>query len=574
MQSTLYGLTFASLISSLISFTVPPLMGTVGYRIANDWLTASAYPESSERAPTPLQYGIMIRLFSSSNIFALLESGMYLSKRARTASYIIPGFVVLAFVLVVSHGISIVDLWLHSTSGTLVYDAVSPISDLSQLSFGTTIDTISCPFSGFSQGVNSNAPGITCQVYQLESNNALMEASLGVADNRSSDRQVVMLGDMAVVIVPAAASSGLSSLTMDTLGMSASCAPPPCLPVDVPILAPNSCQIQTNTSVAPTSFLFHPSSGPVPANWTQATTNPFGIFVALSYSMLEVMLAPVGISVSFNSSSNVWLPAPSTSPTSWAIETNDVLSYNSFCNITTYNVTVNYRAGGYSIVNKVPSDFNTMSAVSAGFTEYLAQLYLLPGITTALHSQITNRDFDSQFAAQLASYGLALSGGLMTSQPVSEAIQASQRVASRYPLAPLVTFLALLYLYSLTALGILLWTALFCKAGSVVVHLPDGTTKTVGLLELAQLRLTSPIAMVADTFQSPINGRRRDAELKGNSDVDRRILQSIATNPLHLFGDDAQRLTIGIRSDGFRMERIGWHDSDEDGESTSLINDA
>jgi hypothetical protein len=99
---------------------------------------------------------------------------------------------------------------------------------------------------------------------------------------------------------------------------------------------------------------------------------------------------------------------------------------------------------------------------------------------------------------ELSRLALALFAG--TLQPVSAAAQTTLQQSAlfgRYPLPPVVIYLFLLYAYSLTAGGIYIWAA---RLRSPLFRSPG--YKTTSAVQLAQLRLTDPLALVAALYPS------------------------------------------------------------------------
>ena len=83
-------------------------------------------------------------------------------------------------------------------------------------------------------------------------------------------------------------------------------------------------------------------------------------------------------------------------------------------------------------------------------------------------------------------------------KPVNVSTMSTTRIVSRYPIAPVVTFVALLYTYSALALVVVAW-ACFLSSDSIVIYLDKGA-RTQNVLQMAQLRLMDPLAVVAESF--------------------------------------------------------------------------
>ncbi len=73
------------------------------------------------------------------------------------------------------------------------------------------------------------------------------------------------------------------------------------------------------------------------------------------------------------------------------------------------------------------------------------------------------------------------------------------RTASRYPLAPLSAVLAILYTYAFLALAI----TVMASPREIIVTKKGGKEHRVTAIELVQLRLTNPLASIAERFSDP-----------------------------------------------------------------------
>ncbi len=76
------------------------------------------------------------------------------------------------------------------------------------------------------------------------------------------------------------------------------------------------------------------------------------------------------------------------------------------------------------------------------------------------------------------------------------------RSASRYPLAPLSAVLAILYTYAFLALTITV-SSVMLSSREIIVTKNGGKEHRVTAIELVQLRLTNPLASIAERFSDP-----------------------------------------------------------------------
>ncbi|KAH7909181.1 hypothetical protein BJ138DRAFT_1115210 [Hygrophoropsis aurantiaca] len=581
-QSTLYGLAIASITSHLISLTVPPLMGLLAYRVAADWLDETR-PRPTQakttvpRIVTPLQYGILLKIYGSSNIFSFIQSGRYLFRQRRSAnpqSRIVSSFTCLGIVLLFTHAIGFTDLWLHTVSGSLIYTSVSPIDQntLSSMTYGTAINTTTCPYPGYTQTHHVMAdepalPGENCaafdnndaQWYQYgpgwgsQSDTSILAESIAVSNNASTSHSTIFIEshNMAIFVPPSISQAPISlyNFSASTLGASISCGLPSCknlLPspggVDGGPFACTDFVPPYNASLFnSTSFLYDPNNLAQKPEWSNGTgTNPFGFFLQMTYSGLNTALETSGTNASSTTGTPGWYYGPLQSS----------VAYLTACTVSIYQVELTNYNETYSVSNATLADFNTTSAMTSGFIDYMSSTYLIPQLQNALQSFVQSKSFSRELQTQLMLRSLALSAGIVQSAPVTDAFGSSQKVASRYPIAPLATFLALLFLYSLVALGIIFWTC-FSASDTVVMHQSGGSSSSHSLLEMSQVRLTDSLTVVADRFRKG-DGADGDGESgfmeedRGDLDSDLRTLQ---INSLDMFAseDATDGVEFGLR---------------------------
>ncbi|KAH7928827.1 hypothetical protein BV22DRAFT_1126191 [Leucogyrophana mollusca] len=580
-QSTLYGLAIASITSHLISLTVPPLMGLLAYRVAADWLdetNPTRMKSTVARAVTPLQYGILLKIYGSSNIFSLIQSGRYLFRQRKSKaprSRVVTSFAALGVVLLFTHAIGFVDLWLHTVSGTLIYQSVSPINNLPSLNYGTAINTTTCPYPGYMEthrlmSDRTALPGENCAAYDNDNmqwyqygpgwgsldDNSILAESVAASNNASTSHSTILIEshNMAVFVPASVDQSSLYNFSASTFGASISCGLPNCsnlLPTDggvdggpfacTDFVPPYNASLYNSTS-----FIYDPTNLSQQPAWSNGTgNNPFGFFLQMTYDGLNTALETSGTNASSITGTPGWYFGPAQSS----------VSYLTACTVSIYNVELSNYNNTYSITNATLADFNTTSAMTSGFIDYMSFTYLIPQLQNALQSFVQSTDFASELQTQLMLRSLALSAGIVESIPALNAFSATQTVASRYPIAPLATFLVLLFLYSLVALGIVFWTC-FSASDSVKFYLPDGTMSSRSLLEMAQARLTDPLAVVADRFE---RGDRRGEN--GNSEEDQEgDWRTLQTDSLDMFGpeDADESLSFSLQPTE-RGVRFGLH---------------
>ncbi|KAJ6516635.1 hypothetical protein C8R47DRAFT_1313047 [Mycena vitilis] len=129
--SPLLGLLASTVITNVVWLLgCPVLISMVAYCIAGSWLSYQQHPRSSRpNLLTPLQYGLLFKLFSAPGPGSVYQVGNYIAnRRSRIAT---PAFFTTAFVLVLgvlglTYLLSAADIWLHAVS-TVVLIPAPPI---------------------------------------------------------------------------------------------------------------------------------------------------------------------------------------------------------------------------------------------------------------------------------------------------------------------------------------------------------------------------------------------------------------------------------------------------------------
>ncbi|KAJ7127488.1 hypothetical protein C8R46DRAFT_1237241 [Mycena filopes] len=120
-SSPLLGLVASTVVTNVVWLVGFPILATMAaYCIAGAWLSYQQHPRSEEpNLLTPLQYGLLFKLFSAPGPRSTYQAGAYLAnRRGRVAapSFFSTAFILMASVLGLSYLISAADLWLHTVS--------------------------------------------------------------------------------------------------------------------------------------------------------------------------------------------------------------------------------------------------------------------------------------------------------------------------------------------------------------------------------------------------------------------------------------------------------------------------
>lgn len=218
------------------------------------------------------------------------------------------------------------------------------------------------------------------------------------------------------------------------------------------------------------------------------------------------------------------------------------------CSITYYNVTASFSPAN-NTWTMLDHELATSDFASLMWAPLLYQ-YASPVLTTEIMGIAMIDTYPNVTAALNQALGRAALGvvaGTFIRSPALDVQRVAPIVLGRYPIAPTLTLVILLFIYAAIVLVIFL---LSWKANSRTITLPptweDEGNKEKSALSLAQTWLTSTIPTVANAFPGT-----------DGSDVRR----SIASSPMDMTFDadnsSLSRLVIGIRTDGrFGIQRI------------------
>lgn len=209
------------------------------------------------------------------------------------------------------------------------------------------------------------------------------------------------------------------------------------------------------------------------------------------------------------------------------------------CSLSFYNVTLAYYNGSYAVVDETLSN--------TGLSDGLAGPTRLGHYSSRLIANVEGHAFNDSSSSSVMAFlsqdlaRLALGSAAVitneTAPTTSPQYQIGDRILGRYPVWPIIIFLALLYSYSAMALIILIQATIFSRATMIRVpsRRDDEETGWVSALDLTQLRLTSPLSLAATLFASD-RSEIQGAEL------------SMRASSLDMFDErpDEERLIVGI----------------------------
>ncbi|KAK7038081.1 hypothetical protein R3P38DRAFT_3391465 [Favolaschia claudopus] len=495
--NTLVGLTISTVSTHLVSISVPFLIYVAAYCVAGTWLSEQEFPRQSRPAqPTPLQYAHMVKMLSSPNIASIFQAARHSRQWRQTVRF--PRAFHLTLMLTVlifglSYSLILADIWLHGASSIVQLtvtsnDRISPV----RLAFNESVCTTSNACLNNNRGWASDAPWVIQTGLAIAANDSTAPFSIVNLDNASG----------VAAVVPSLQDPSLIYET-PSFGVRAQCASltPNCTTAShaqcpgYPLAAGFPLAIGGNTSAssAPSSSASAHSSAPsaIPAALpvtsvlaiTEPAANPQSVRVQLYWS---------------NSSGNV-LVSPA-SPA--AIQTNGGVAAWASCNLTYYNLALRHDGeGNYSDIGNdgpVLANPNFAAIMQGGLLSQAGNLQLLANLQGTMLSQPEVSTALSAMDKEMAHLTLALFAG--TLQRSTEHTQASSHhpeLFGKYPLAPVIVYIFLLYAYAFTAGGIYVWAA---RLRSRFFRTPG--FRTTSAVRLAQMRLTDPLAIVAALYPS------------------------------------------------------------------------
>ncbi|KAJ7481212.1 hypothetical protein B0H11DRAFT_2233113 [Mycena galericulata] len=119
-SNVLLGLTITTVSTHLVSISAPFLLSVSGYCVAGKWLQEQEFPRQTRvPLPTPLQYGFMVKMLTTSNISSVWQAGRYLresKRRIRFPRAFYLAFVLTSVVLGLSYSLILADIWLHGST--------------------------------------------------------------------------------------------------------------------------------------------------------------------------------------------------------------------------------------------------------------------------------------------------------------------------------------------------------------------------------------------------------------------------------------------------------------------------
>ncbi len=372
---------------------------------------------------------------------------------------------------------------------------------------GTKINLTACPGPRERSSYNGSNYYINCAqsaVPQIPWGHVgMVTEALAVVGNSSSTSRSVMVNGTAV-LVPSTMPDNVDNLTFSSFGLVAHCQP------------------VVNCSVHDSTLLHCPSFNPPYHNFNMADVSASGhsridMFNLTNNTLspspfggypLDSVLNPYGARVIIQ-----WTPLydkflfPAADLPGWYLF-GGLFIYMSTCNMTAYNVSLSYSTldgnDRYTFADPpILSNFNTTSALFAAlgptYQRNLAN-YLETTLRTSL---ILSTEIVNTVLSRNMSYAaMGFASPLFERNASTGGNAFVLKSASRYPLAPLSAVLAILYTYAFLAL-VITASSMMLSSREIIVTKNGGREHRVTAIELVQLRLTNPLASIAERCVDP-----------------------------------------------------------------------
>ncbi|CAE6368052.1 unnamed protein product [Rhizoctonia solani] len=584
-SATLRALTAATFISTLISTTSPVLMLLVSYRIAYLWIKhqSQAAGRASDAGPTPLQYGMMTEILSSPSIMSIGRAILYLARRGKRASapsYFWKAVLMGVVVYIFTHLVGLADLWVHTTTSAVLFNRFdvhdqTPIQ--ASLTFNDSIcpDTTTFPANGYPPPFTCGGSGDSWATGYPH----LVSSGLKTISNSSLDRTVITLADEndLAIMVPNF-SNTTTAFFAHSFGIRASCKS---LSIEG-----SGCDVEGPTTVncSDRGITILPSFGQTfpnlvivkePGNhWNGAAYGDTGseTFYLRGGRCCAGNPAQSVVQLSWNLGGGIRdLDRPNQAVIMMPF--NLPVRLYATCDLAVYNLTVAYK--GSALNGKQWSLVRGSDVLSSPyFSDAILAAYAWNSISDHAAINIKSRAMTTNSVEEvmaglnqeMSRLALGMTSGMFYFSPASDVSIFKPVLLGRYYLAPLFTFVLLLFIYGFMALVILV-TSFNMRSGMIIVPPSLQNTQSSGqekdkripVLELVRLRLSSPIPMILQFFARPITSSQQP----GANDPDAR---SVSRTITELFPEadtsihTENRLRLGVEDVVIRPRFGIWSD--------------
>jgi hypothetical protein len=473
-----------------------------------------------------------------------------------------------AIVYVISNLVAVADLWLHSTTSAVLFNLTSPEFSSTPLMTSLAFNQSLCLKVDFPAGQYICMGG---EDRWAQWNPFLNLVGQNVVSNTSVDRSVITLADSEdlSVVVPLTIDK-LATFKATSFGARARCkslnpecggdAPDRqinCSSIGITAIPSNDTGVASVVLVAPYDRWDgdriqllnngYRAFGPVKC----CTTNPVQSLLQLQWS------SQGGVQLA--------IPNPAVHNVPYSI-----FGLYASCEITFFNVTVTYdgRAGGGKYWTLVPEE--TVPSADS-FATSLVNPYAWQLVTDTLVTNIKSRAMSSNSTEQvmaalnqeISRQSLGFASGGFEFVPATNVQVMTPKILGRYPLAPVFTFVILLFIYGFIALATF---AMSFGVSSDAIFVPselqgkpsdDGDGKNIPIAEIAQQHLLSPLPLVAQLFAKPFDPMKPldpgDADAKSIATSYLEMCEEASSSSSH-----ESRLRLGLEDTALRPRFGIW----------------
>ncbi|KAG9120197.1 hypothetical protein FRC07_004398 [Ceratobasidium sp. 392] len=567
-SASLRALAATSFISTIIAATSPILMTLIAYLIAYTWVNEDRKPpldKSKQVGPTPLQYGLLLQILSASSVVSLYDSVFYLTKRsrARAPSYFATAVLLGVAVYLITHLVGLADIWLHATTSAVLFNLTMSDSSAT-LKTAVAFNESRCSASYYSQqGRQICLTSDDAWAYQPEEKSYIPIGQAVIA-NYSSDRKAITLADEQdlAIVVPLTIDK-LTTFKAPTFGALSQCEP----------ITAQCSQVGTQKNCSNLGITAIPTDPNVIGS--VALTHPFDKWNSSQFQFNNHKYGPAACYLTNPVQSLIQLRW--SSQINGPVEIPNSVAYGNYtplidiyakCNLSFYNLTVAYdgRAPNGKYWGVVPGskELSTEAFASTLAGPFSWQL-IMDTLTANIKSRAMLSNTDEQVTAALNQETSRLALGFVSDSFIftdASDVQIYQpTILGKYPIVPLLAFVTLLFIYGLIALAVFVMSfGLRTDVISIPPSLRDNVSchdgiREVPALEVAQLRLLSPLPLVAQTFER----LPRPSSRPGHRDADAR---SAATDEIELFDESGPlvetRLRLGLEDTEIRPRYGVW----------------
>lgn len=492
---------------------------------------------------------------------SLFDSVRYLLRsklrRASAPSYFHVAVTLGIVVYTVTHLIGIADLWLHATTSAVLFNRTTLYSESSPLKTSLAFDTSLCDRADFPPLPNICMTSLDGWAQGQEE---LVNVGQLVVANASSEMAAITLADEndLAVLVPRTINQ-LARFKATSFGLRTSCES---LNVKCPYIGAQVNCSSIGITVIPTDTAKLVNNLVLVSPFDKWDAPPYTAFSSSSvkYGIAQCCATnPVSTLLQLRWSSQV---DGSTTKLNDAIDTIAIpaISLYASCNLTFYNVTLRYDgtlgSKPWQLVPEetVQSEGRFATVLAAPYSWQLVSERLMINVQGKIMQATSVQQAMATINQEISRLALGFTSGGFKFVPATNVEIITPTILGRYPLAPLLTFVILLFVYGLIAIVVFFLS--FSTPSDVVIVPPQLklTSKPkdnhIPALTLAQMRLLTPLPLVSQVFSE------RSEE---NADA-----KSVETSALDMFserdgnGVNIVRLRLGLESDGIRPRYGIW----------------